>query len=185
MLPIMEKESTDAYTINATDIAIIRLLTEDGRLSSSEIAKRIGNISERTVRNRLNALIERSLIRVGALPDPAALGPMVIADVMIQVQPGKVMDVAKRLVEYDAVNYVACITGENDIALQISAPTIVELYKFVSTHIGTLSFVRKTSTTMIPMVLKTFGYKTRDFERLVQTRPTKRATKKESRRFSS
>ena len=148
----MESLDPDVYSPDATDLAIINLLLEDGRLSAAEIAARISGISERTVRNRLNALIERSLIRVGALPDPTALGRMVYADVMIQVEPGKIIDVARRLVDYDCVNY------------------------FVSSHVGNLPHVRKTNTTVIPIILKTFGYKTRDFERLTQARPAARAS---------
>ena len=172
----MESLDPDVYSPDATDLAIINLLMEDGRLSAAEIAVRISGISERTVRNRLNALIERSLIRVGALPDPTALGRMVYADVMIQVEPGQIIDVARRLVDYDCVNYVACITGDNDIAIQVTSPTIAELYEFVSSHVGNLPHVRKTNTTVIPIILKTFGYKTRDFERLTQARPAARAS---------
>lgn len=174
----MEIADPDVYKPDATDLAIINLLMEDGRLSAAELAARIGNISERTIRNRLNALIERSLIRVGALPDPTAMGRMVYTDVMIQVEPGKIMDVAKQLVDYDCVNYVACITGENDIAIQVTSPTIADMYEFVTTRVGNLPYVRKTTTTVIPIVLKTFGHKTRDFDRLAEASPTVSAKRK-------
>ena len=158
---------SDSYSLDETDLEIIDLLVEDGRLSAAEIASRLGDVSERTVRNRLSALIEQKLIRIGALPEPSTLGMNVLADVAIQVEPGKVFEVAKQLVEYENINYVACTTGETDISIQLGAKTVAELHTFVADTIGNLSGVRKTSTTIIPIILKTFGYKTKDFDKLV------------------
>jgi Lrp/AsnC family transcriptional regulator for asnA, asnC and gidA len=152
--------------IDGTDLEIIELLVEDGRLSAAEIANRIGDVSERTVRNRLNSLVERKLIRIGALPDATALGMNVLADVAIEVEPGRVFEVARLLVDYENINYVACTTGETDISIQLGAKTIAELHAFVSDTIGNLPGVRKTITTVIPVILKTFGYKTRDFDKV-------------------
>ena len=61
------------------DTKIVEQLVRDGRLSAANIAKRIGGVTERTVRTRMNSLIERRLISVGAIVDPATLGNHVIA----------------------------------------------------------------------------------------------------------
>ncbi len=158
----------NAYRIDDTDLETINLLVENGRLSAAEIAGRIGDVSERTVRNRLSSLFERKLIHVGALPDPTTLGINVLADVAIQVEPGKVFEVAKLLVDYENINYVACTNGETDISVQIGAKNVAELHAFVADTIGNLSGVRKTITTVIPVILKTFGYKTRAFDELAE-----------------
>lgn len=157
----------NANRIDDTDLEIIDLLVENGRLSAAEIANRIGDVSERTVRNRLSSLFERKLIHIGALPDPTTLGMNLLADVAIQVEPGKVFEVAKQLADYENINYVACTTGETDISIQLGAKTVSELHAFVADTIGNLPGVRKTSTTIIPIILKTFGYKTKDFDKLV------------------
>jgi Lrp/AsnC family transcriptional regulator for asnA, asnC and gidA len=154
--------------IDDTDLEIIDLLVENGRLSAAEIANRIGDVSERTVRNRLNSLFERKLIHIGALPDPTTMGMNVLADVAIQVEPGKVFEVARLLVDYENINYVACITGETDISIQMGAKTVAELHAFVADTIGNLPGVRKTMTTIVPVILKTFGYKTKAFDELAE-----------------
>lgn len=154
--------------IDDTDLEIIDLLVENGRLSAAEIANRIGDVSERTVRNRLSSLFERKLIHIGALPDPTTLGLNVLADVAIQVEPGKVFKVARLLADYENINYVACTTGETDISVQMGAKTVAELHAFVADTIGGLPGVRKTMTTVIPIILKTFGYKTRAFDELAE-----------------
>lgn len=158
----------DNNQIDDTDLEIIDLLVENGRLSAAEIANRIGDVSERTVRNRLSSLFERKLIHIGALPDPTTLGMNVLADVAIQVEPGKVFEVAKLLADYENINYVACTTGETDISIQVGAKNIAELHTFVADTIGNLPGVRKTTTTVIPLILKTFGYKTKAFDELAE-----------------
>lgn len=154
----------EKFQLDETDLEIVDLLVEDGRISAAEMANRIGDVSERTIRNRLRALIERKLIHIGALPDPAALGWNLLADVAIQVTPGKIYEVAKQLADYENINYVACTTGEMDVAIQVAASDVTELHQFVAEEIGNLPGVLKTHTTILPVILKTFGYKTKDFD---------------------
>lgn len=156
------------YHVDDTDLEIIDLLVENGRLSAAEIANRIGDVSERTVRNRLSSLFERKLIHIGALPDPTTMGMIVLADVAVQVEPGKVFEVAKLLADFENINYVACTTGDTDISIQMGAKTVAELHAFVTDTIGRLPGVRKTMTTVIPVILKTFGYKTKAFDELAE-----------------
>ena len=84
------------YDLDDLDRTIIGLLTEDGRLSASEIASKIGTASERTVRNRITALLQSRMITIGAIPDPTAMGRDVQADVMIEVEPGRIEEVVVR-----------------------------------------------------------------------------------------
>jgi len=45
------------YEIDKTDIKIINLLLEDGRMSASEMSRRMGEISERAIRYRVDRVI--------------------------------------------------------------------------------------------------------------------------------
>ncbi len=145
--------------IDDVDLAIIDYLIEDGRMSCEEIAARIGDISARAVRYRMNAMIEHDVIQVSAIPDPLALGLTVIADVYIEVEPGSVFEVGSKLASYDNVVYVACSTGDRDISIQVAAHSNSELFTFVADEIGNISGIRKTTTSITPMVLKRFGFR--------------------------
>jgi len=140
--------------IDVIDKTIAELLREDGRMSSSEIARRLENISERVVRNRLERLIEQDIIRVSAVPNPRKLGYSVIADVKVQVEPGRAMDVARKLAAHDCVTYVGCSIGEGDIGLQLVAHDNEELYQFVTEVIGNVPGVSRTTTMIVPVILK-------------------------------
>lgn len=144
-----------AAKIDSIDRAIVDLLMQDGRMPCAEIARRIGgNLTERTVRYRLNRLISEGIIRTSAVVNPQAIGFSVIADVFVEVEPGRIMEVARKLAEMECVTYVACSTGERDLSVQIVARNNEELYNFVTEVIGKVRGVRKTTTMLLPVVLK-------------------------------
>ncbi len=140
--------------IDEIDIAIIDLLVEDGRMSSTEIARRIGDISERAVRYRLDRMIQEGTIRVSAVVNTKAVGLPVTADVFIEVEPGRVLEVARKIAEYECVSYAACSTGDRDLSIQVVAHDNTELYNFVTQVVGTVPGVRKTTTLLLPLILK-------------------------------
>lgn len=148
------------------DLQIIDLLIEDGRRSAAEIAQIVVGVTERTVRNRIYALIEKKIIQISAIPDPIALGLTAIADVFIEVEPGSLYEVAEKLVAYDNISYVACSTGDSDISLQVVAQTNAELFAFVTDELSRISGVRKVTTSIVPVILKRFGYRTRSIIKL-------------------
>jgi Lrp/AsnC family transcriptional regulator, regulator for asnA, asnC and gidA len=142
------------HQVDTTDRAIVELLIEDGRMSSVDIARRIGGITERSVRYRLERLVNEGVIRVSAVVNPKALGFPVLADVFVEVEPGQVLTVARQMVAFDCVSYVACSTGASDLSIQIVAPDNGELYRFVTEVIAKVPGVRKTTTVLLPLVLK-------------------------------
>jgi Lrp/AsnC family transcriptional regulator, regulator for asnA, asnC and gidA len=142
------------YDIDKIDWQIVEILMQDGRISSSEIARRVGNISERVVRYRIKKLSSEGVIRISAIINPRKLGYDVVADVFIEVEPSHIREVAKELIELDRVSYLAFSIGEDDISLQVVAHSNDEVYQFVADSIGKLVGVRKTTTSIVPNVLK-------------------------------
>jgi Lrp/AsnC family transcriptional regulator, regulator for asnA, asnC and gidA len=140
--------------LDQLDKEIIDLLTKDGRMSCAEIARAIGTVSERSVRYRLEKLLADNVIRVNATPVPQALGYSVVADVFIEVESGQVLEIARTIASYENVSYVACSTGESDISIQIITQNNRELYEFVTEVLGKIPGVRKTTTSMVPFIVK-------------------------------
>ena len=140
--------------IDIIDKKIVDILMEDGRLSSSEISRRLGDVSERVVRYRIDQLLAAGVIRISAVPNPKKLGYNVIADTSVQVESGHVLDVAKSLAKYDCITYVGCAMGEGDVGVQIVAVNNEELYSFITEVIGKVPGVIKTTTKIIPLILK-------------------------------
>ena len=140
--------------IDRIDKQIVDLLVRDGRMSCADLAREIGGVTERTVRYRLQRLLDERIISVCAVVDPASLGFPVIADVFIEVEPGQVREVANRLAQYEMVTYVACSTGARDISIQLAARDNQSLYTFVTEVVGRIPGVRRTTTSIVPLVIK-------------------------------
>lgn len=142
------------YEFDKTDVKIVNLLLEDGRMSASEISRRMGNISERAIRYRIDRMIEEGVIQISAVVNPEALGFKIKADVWLEVESDLILDVAKKIASFENVTYVACGIGQNDISIQVVAKDTAEIYHFVTEVIRKVPGVRKTTTSIVPIVLK-------------------------------
>lgn len=120
----------------------------------TEIARRIGEVSERSVRYRIDRLKRLGVVRVSAIVNPDALGYTTTADVTLDVAPGSLQDVAARLVELDQVSYIAGSVGDGDILAQVYARDPEELVRLVNEAIGTIPGVARVRTTIVPWKLK-------------------------------
>lgn len=143
------------YEIDEIDRNIINCLMDDGRMNAAEIARHLqGESSERAIRYRINRMIEEGIIKISAFVNPHALGYRVIADVFVEVEPGRIQEVARSLAEHELVSYVACSIGERDISAQIVAHDNSEVYSFSTEFIGQLPGVRKITTSIVLKRLK-------------------------------
>ena len=143
-----------ALTIDRIDRQILTALIEDGRLSSAEIARRIGAVSERAVRYRIDRLQRVGVMRVTAIVNPQSLGFSVIGNILIDVAPGRLHDVAARVVDFENVSYVAGSVGEGDLSIQVFARDAEELLRFVNEVIGKVPGVARTRVAIVPWKLK-------------------------------
>ena len=155
------------YDFDKLDVKIVNLLLEDGRMSASELSRRIGDISERAIRYRIERMIEEDVIRMSAVIRPEAFGLTIKADVWLEVESDLILEVAKRMAEFENVTYVACAIGQNDISIQVVAKDTAEIYHFVTDVVRKVPGVRKTTTSIVPLVLKDV-YQWRVPERIVR-----------------
>jgi Lrp/AsnC family transcriptional regulator, regulator for asnA, asnC and gidA len=142
------------YKIDNIDLEIVNLLMEDGRMHAAEVARRVGNISERAVRYRIDRMTENNVVRISAIVNPKGVGMNVVADVWLEVESDSILEVAKKLADFENVSYVACSIGETDVSIQVQARDTTEVYRFITEVIAKIPGVRKTTTSIVPLVLK-------------------------------
>jgi Lrp/AsnC family transcriptional regulator, regulator for asnA, asnC and gidA len=147
------KVAVMARNIDQIDRAIIGCLQDDSRRPSADIARHLG-IAERTVRARIERLVQDEVVQLAAIVNPKALGYRVTADVFLEVELGRVQEVADRVSQVDEVCYVGLTTGDRDISLQVHAPSIDALYDFVSETLNRIPGVLRSKTFVIPRVSK-------------------------------
>ncbi|RPI92558.1 MAG: Lrp/AsnC family transcriptional regulator [Chloroflexi bacterium] len=142
------------YNFDKIDIKIVNLLLEDGRMPASEIARRLGSISERSVRYRIDRMVNEGVVQISAVARPQAFGLTTIADIWMEVESDRILEVAKKMAEFDRVSYVACGIGQSDVSIQIVAKDTAEIYQFVTEVVRKVPGVRKTTTSIVPLILK-------------------------------
>ena len=142
------------YECDQLDWQIITLLNEDGRMSSAEISRRLGDVPARTINHRIDNLIEKGIIAVRAVLYPPSLGYNVYADVFIEVEPGRVREVAEKVSRFSQVSYAACATGGIDVSISLRVRSNEELFEFVADIIGNIPGVRRTETYLLPIKIK-------------------------------
>ena len=100
------------------------------------MTRRIGHVSERAVRYRIERLVRAGVIKVTAIVNPQAVGYRVTGDVIIEVAPGMLQTVAEQLCGLDNISYVAGSVGDGDLSAQVYARDTEDLLRFVDEVIG-------------------------------------------------
>lgn len=144
--------------LDKADRGIIQLLMEDGRMPSIDIARIVSEISKRSVSYRINRLIKKAIIHVGAIPYPVALGYPVTAEVLIKAKPGKIESVAHQLSANERISYVSCSLGNHDIGILVHARDNADLRMILANEISNLPDIIDTTMVLIPMIVKDINH---------------------------
>jgi Lrp/AsnC family transcriptional regulator for asnA, asnC and gidA len=140
--------------VDDLDRAILEFLQEDARMPCSEMARRLGHVSARTLRNRLARLLDQKIIALSAGAVPESLGFVIAADIYVDVEAGKVTDVADALCKLPEVYYAALVTGESDISAAVVASDVDSLQTLITEKFHTIPGVRKTRVYLLTRMLK-------------------------------
>ena len=116
--------------IDATDMKIIRLLQQNGRMANTEIAKKTG-ISETTVRYRLQRLTQEDYIQVVAMVNPLKLGFGIEGSIRIKADIKSVHQVTEDLKRIDSLYFIGRIMGKYDFDTEYYVKTTDELKELI------------------------------------------------------
>ncbi len=136
------------------DIAIMRELQQDGRSSFTDIATKL-NVSHGTIRNRVTRLQDEHILKIIGWVNPHAVGYTLPANIQIAVEPpNRIREVAQQLVELPEARFVAMMSGEYDLFVDINARDMKHLTDFMTKHIYPIAGVTRTRTNMYLEVFK-------------------------------
>ena len=113
---------------------IIRMLQDDGRLPYRDIAVAL-DVSEGTIRNRIQSMKQSGALKIVALADPMAIRYK--ADAMIGIKvatPATPREVANRLAELGEVVYVLWVSGRYDLLIEVVCETRGAFQEFLERH---------------------------------------------------
>lgn len=150
----MAKTRTPAqgFEPDETDLAILRLLAADARLTNKAVAYRLG-LAESTCAYRLRALREAGVIEGSSLQlDLAALGYPIEA--IIKVRLGShserhVQELYDALITVPGVLRVFHVAGADDFHLHVAVADAQALRDLVLHHVTVHRVVRQTETQLV------------------------------------
>ncbi|PWI44789.1 AsnC family transcriptional regulator [Streptomyces sp. ICBB 8177] len=138
------------------DHQLIDVLTEDGRASYTELARRAGT-TPATARHRLEALVDGNVVRLATEVDLALLGIRAEALLWITVAPGGLEETGQRLSRHRQVRFTAATTGPANLLVAVAAADLDALYVFLNDTVGALAHVSTVEVTPVLAGVKRTG----------------------------
>ena len=155
---------------------ILRLLEENARISTDEIADRLQLTANQAAEIIKAMEDEGKILGYHALVDSEFLGEAgVRAIIEVEVQPerdGGFDRVAKAVSKFDEVVSVFLVSGRYDLRLEVVGETLQEVASFVASKLAPLEGVRATATHFLLKKYKDAGFvleKDEEYERLKVT----------------
>ncbi len=135
------------------DFGILSCLQEDGRMSFTVIAEKLG-VSIGTVRTRFNKMLEDGTVHIIGRVDPDKVGFRCYAHIAVFVRPATLKDkVAKKIAKLPEVSFLALTSGEYDLEVDVMCRDNNHLVEFVNA-ISQIEGVHQTNTTIYFKVYK-------------------------------
>lgn len=138
--------------VDDTDRRIIAVLDRDANLTHREIARRL-QMNESTVRKRIITLQKRKVIKFIIRIDTLQLGYKGEADLALDVEPSKNLEVGKALPNIPGVRMVFSTSGAHDYIVVIWATDRDNLSDIIA-QISSLEGVTKATPSIIMERLK-------------------------------
>jgi len=140
-------------SLDQLDYDIIQALHKNARVSASEIAREAG-ANERTIRKRIDRLIEEGTFRLTAIIDPSSFGYITAADILLEADPAKEDEIVQRLFSMPEITYVAFGQGSQEISIEARCKDNDELREFLRKTLPSIPGVTVSRYALVPRILR-------------------------------
>ena len=141
------------HKLDELDFHIIEQLRRDARISCSDIARSL-KANERTIRKRIDRLVEDGTIRLTAILDPLAFGYVVALDIFIEVEISREQSIVADLLVMPEVTYLAFGQGSTDISIEARFKDNDEARDFLRKTLPAIQGVTVKGSTLVPKILR-------------------------------
>jgi DNA-binding Lrp family transcriptional regulator len=139
--------------IDEIDRRLLVALGKNGRTAYSQLAEEFG-LSVATVSRRVCSLIKEDFIKITVVPNPAKLGYLAIACIVLHTDFAKVNEIAAKLAESPEVHTVMKLANSYDIFFIVHFPDPEKLYKYLKTKIANIDGVLNVETFVVSDIIK-------------------------------
>lgn len=142
-----KKWGTTMKELDQLDKEIIMILQEDARHSYTSIAQRL-DVSEGTVRIRVNRMLEEEVFEFVIHSNPEKVGLEVSAIISICTELGYQESVAKELNKQPEVRFVGAFSGLYDLIIQAYFASNDKLVEFINQRLGNIEGISSVSVSI-------------------------------------
>jgi Lrp/AsnC family transcriptional regulator for asnA, asnC and gidA len=139
--------------VDELDVKLIRLLSQDGRMTNRDLARALGS-TEPTIRARIRRLREEGVMRVVAVTDMEAAGYDFYVLLWIHVEGRPVRDVALEIARLPSVFTVVLMSGVYDIMAGLVTRDKHELTGILTRDLAHVRGIRDIESTLALDVLR-------------------------------
>lgn len=136
-----EKEPSKVL-LDEKDKAILNILQENYKISYKDISEKV-NLAASTIHNRVQNMINEGIIKeYDTFVDPFKVGYKTIAIINLTIEPFKLNEIAKKLIDFNEIQLIATSAGEYNLVLQIIARNEKELWRFINEKIMVIEGIK-------------------------------------------
>ena len=141
-------------SLDELDFNILVLLQQDGRMSFTEMADKLG-ASISSIRTRFNKLLEDKTIQIVGRVNPERVGFHAYAHIKISVRPAKLIEqVAQQLSKFREVSFLAVTSGDFDLEMDVMCRDNDHLLEVINQRVPLIEGIYQTKTDMYFKVIK-------------------------------
>jgi DNA-binding Lrp family transcriptional regulator len=139
--------------LDELDYQIVQALHADARVAASEISRLTG-ANERTIRKRIDRLVEDGIIRLTAIINPLAFGYVTAADILLEADPALEEEIVQRLFSMPEITYVAFGQGSQEISIEARFKDNDEMREFLRKTLPSIPGVSVSRYALVPRILR-------------------------------
>lgn len=140
-------------TFDTLDYQIILQLREDARRLASDIARALG-ANERTVRKRINRLVQVGAVRLTAILDPVAFDYLTAVDIFLEIDPVEEEQVIAQLEAIPEISYIAFGQGTRDLSIEGRFKSNQDMYDFLRLKLPAIPGLQVKGYALVPRILR-------------------------------
>lgn len=144
--------------VDKLDHRILGLLQQDGRMSYRQIARDL-DVSEGTIRFRVNKLQSSGALRIVVIADPFTLGYRILGFMLLKVNPALHDEVVDEVSAWEEATYVSSLASTSDIFLQFVCRDHEHMHELLHKRLGQINGVLSVEThTELKIHKVAYGY---------------------------
>lgn len=135
------------------DYRIVCELRKNARASASDVARAV-EANERTVRKRIDRMVNLGAVRLTAVVEPKVFGYGISVDIFLEIAPDHEEEILQSLTSMPQITYLAYGEGTSDISIEARFKTNEEMHDFLRHTLPAIPGVKVTGYALVPGILR-------------------------------